>query len=348
MRNLSFKALIFSSLFVVGFTLQALQARHSCLIMCSDEINISRMLNTDAVKNVRDISGALDVTDDLSIKPGRLLRTGCVSSCSPLDTELFQRYGVKTLIDLRSMDELSRDDALLSHAMYRDFTVVEVQGRRKPREVVQIEAPGAVGKRHFVSILDESIIRGGLLRRLNAKTKSKVLLFGLAGIFYKRAKVTARTALLEHLNSGGLSLLNEMIIDHSAARLVYILKLLANEESHPVALYCTAGKDRTGLIVMLLFHVLGASDAEIRADYILSDSAYRDIADDDATVMSLKQQDIDSSVFLRAPAHVVTDTLGYLRFKGGGSINAYLDRNGFDVSWRNKLRKAFLKDPRDE
>lgn len=34
------------------------------------------------------------------------------------------------------------------------------------------------------------------------------------------------------------------------------------------------GKDRTGLIAMLVLHVLGASDEEILDDYVLSDSVY--------------------------------------------------------------------------
>ena len=49
------------------------------------------------------------------------------------------------------------------------------------------------------------------------------------------------------------------------------------------------GKDRTGLVTMLALSVLGASDEEIVADYVLSDSAYKDINDKKAMVASLKQ-----------------------------------------------------------
>ena len=49
------------------------------------------------------------------------------------------------------------------------------------------------------------------------------------------------------------------------------------------------GKDRTGLITMLVLSVLGASDEQIVADYVLSDSAYKDINDKKAMVASLKQ-----------------------------------------------------------
>lgn len=49
------------------------------------------------------------------------------------------------------------------------------------------------------------------------------------------------------------------------------------------------GKDRTGLITMLVLSVLGATDEQIVADYVLSDSAYKDINDKKAMVASLKQ-----------------------------------------------------------
>jgi hypothetical protein len=40
---------------------------------------------------------------------------------------------------------------------------------------------------------------------------------------------------------------------------------------------------------MLTLHIVGASDEEIIADYVLSDSAYRDIKDSKAMVVAMKQ-----------------------------------------------------------
>jgi protein tyrosine/serine phosphatase len=54
-------------------------------------------------------------------------------------------------------------------------------------------------------------------------------------------------------------------------------------------IFVHTGKDRTGLIAMLTLHIVGASDEEIIADYVLSDSAYRDIKDSKAMVVAMKQ-----------------------------------------------------------
>ena len=49
------------------------------------------------------------------------------------------------------------------------------------------------------------------------------------------------------------------------------------------------GKDRTGLIAMLTLHLIGATDEEIIADYVLSDNAYKDINNSKAMVVAMKQ-----------------------------------------------------------
>ena len=92
---------------------------------------------------------------------------------------------------------------------------------------------------------------------------------------------------------------------------------------------------------MLILSILGVTDDDIVADYVLSDSAYKDINDKKAMVASLKQVDVDPDTFLRAKPQVMRDTINYIR-KTYGSINAYLDKHGFDEMWRNRLRYSFI------
>ena len=49
-----------------------------------------------------------------------------------------------------------------------------------------------------------------------------------------------------------------------------ILAVLTDPASYPVAIHCSGGKDRTGIITALLLALLGVSDAAIMADYALS------------------------------------------------------------------------------
>jgi len=49
-----------------------------------------------------------------------------------------------------------------------------------------------------------------------------------------------------------------------------ILAVLTDPASYPVGIHCSGGKDRTGIIAALLLALLGVSDDDIVADYVLS------------------------------------------------------------------------------
>lgn len=49
-----------------------------------------------------------------------------------------------------------------------------------------------------------------------------------------------------------------------------IFQILAEPESHPVVVHCTAGKDRTGVVTALTLSLLGVDRAVIEEDYTLT------------------------------------------------------------------------------
>lgn len=52
------------------------------------------------------------------------------------------------------------------------------------------------------------------------------------------------------------------------------LSILADPDAAPVLIHCAAGKDRTGLVIALLLHLLGATREAIMADYLASADRY--------------------------------------------------------------------------
>ena len=88
---------------------------------------------------------------------------------------------------------------------------------------------------------------------------------------------------------------------------------------------------------MLTLSILGASDDEIVDDYVLSDQVYSQMNNKKAMVASLSQDNLNPDVFLRARAPVVRDTLKYIRLEFG-SVDGFLDKYGFDSSWRENMR----------
>eukprot|EP01042_Synura_sphagnicola_P001188 gene1188-1342_t len=145
-----------------------------------------------------------------------------------------------------------------------------------------------------------------------------------------------RSVFIDELNRGGLPLLSEMVLETSGFEVTTVLKLIADPDNLPTAMFCTAGKDRTGLIAMLILSVLGATDDEIVKDYEMSDSVYQQLNDKKAKVVAIDQSGLDPEVFLRAKAEVMREILRSIR-SNYGSVNGFLDDHDFDESWRERL-----------
>jgi len=54
-----------------------------------------------------------------------------------------------------------------------------------------------------------------------------------------------------------------------------VLRVVVDPDRHPVLFHCTAGKDRTGVVAAILLRLLGASDDDVAADYLLSNEVRR-------------------------------------------------------------------------
>lgn len=280
------------------------------------------------------------------IQPGRIYRTGYLSKASPEDIKFIrEKVNFKTLIDLRSEKELGMDDQINS-SVYEGY---DTWSWAKGAEKVRIDSPHSSPEdqkkalqRHLISVIDEGVYQRGVFKRLAKRKKAAALFLITGGAVSKRARRRARSIFLNYINDAGLPLLNDLLLNYSGAAIKRVLELLSDKERYPIALYCTAGKDRTGLVILLLLASLGVDPAAIAEDYVLSDSAYADLSDEKAMVGALEQNNLDPAKFLRAPRSVIEHTLAYIQ-KKFGSIEGYLDQIGFTEAQRSRL-KAALRD----
>ena len=259
-----------------------------------------------------------------------------MSSASSADVAKCDSLGIKVWIDLRSAPEVEEDHDINSE-IYSG--VQDVHYDRVGKVWEKNETTVSVGgkMRYFIALMSESIIKKGTFSRL--RKRSKLAVAGLLPLsqISRRMNQKMRNIFLTKINDGGLQLLNELAIENSPHAIIAVLKIITEEaKSKSIGIYCTAGKDRTGLIAALTLNILGATDEEIVRDYVLSDAVYSQLKSS-ARVASLKQNDLNPDIFLRAKAPVITDTLQFLRVEFG-SIDGFLDKYGFDESWRELMR----------
>jgi protein-tyrosine phosphatase len=63
------------------------------------------------------------------------------------------------------------------------------------------------------------------------------------------------------------------VLDNDGDAILEILAILTDPSIYPVLIHCTAGKDRTGVVIALLLSLLGVEDGFIITDYALSREA---------------------------------------------------------------------------
>lgn len=71
------------------------------------------------------------------------------------------------------------------------------------------------------------------------------------------------------------------------------MKIVAERGRHPVAIYCTAGKDRTGLIIAIILLAVGVPKYDIIADYTLSDKVYMNMDSSNTMIAALNENKLD-------------------------------------------------------
>ncbi|KAK1860559.1 hypothetical protein I4F81_003147 [Pyropia yezoensis] len=159
---------------------------------------------------------------------------------------------------------------------------------------------------------------------------------------------SGRAGVVALMDGAGLAGLAAMLVHHGGAGLAGALRTVAAAQL-PVALFCTAGKDRTGLLAATVLAVCGASDEEIVADYAASEGVYvrgegtggggvRDWYNGRLTAVGLGPDE-----WARAGAEVMVQTLGMMRERSG-TVEAYLAECGFSREEQAALR-AKLRGP---
>lgn len=122
--------------------------------------------------------------------------------------------------------------------------------------------------------------------------------------------------------------------------------VLTQENNFPLLVYCTGGKDRTGVLCALLLTALGVPHDTIMEDYLLS-GPYVDQILERFDKNEIKK--LDPSVTRNNLQEFLYPNMEYLNavFEGitqqFGNIDLYFDSMGFTLNKRNKLKHMMLE-----
>ncbi|KHN95394.1 Protein-tyrosine phosphatase, SIW14-like protein [Metarhizium album ARSEF 1941] len=173
----------------------------------------------------------------------------------------------------------------------------------------------------------------GIKTILDLRTNKVIFLF-ILGYRIEAVRLITTEVMLQR----GLLGLGTDTIDHSGSEICQALGLYTSLTTLPVLVHCTQGKDRTGLICVLILMILRVPLAAIEHDYFLTDPALE--AERHERLAEIRQIGLTDEWAITAP-ELVTGVQRHLDVMYGG-LEAYLDDIGFDQNQRARLRELLL------
>merc|ERR1712080_249395 len=145
-----------------------------------------------------------------------------------------------------------------------------------------------------------------------------------------------------------MAAVNESYLEMGKESIASALRAIARPGGLPALFHCSIGKDRTGLLAMMLLNLAGASDEEIAVDYKLTRDFVPIMPEDIEKAKNWMQManveldDEQARNVLASDPEVVHLTMAMIRQKYG-SVHLYLSRGlGFSEDEILALRKALL------
>jgi protein-tyrosine phosphatase len=140
-----------------------------------------------------------------------------------------------------------------------------------------------------------------------------------------------------------LAAIYDYIVDRRGAAIAAAIRSLARPGALPGLVHCTAGKDRTGIVVAFALAVVGVPDHFVAADYALS-SLYLDPRHT-PTIGQVQEStglgDRLTAALLASPPELILHVLDRAR-RQAGSIADYLAVHGVTCAELNALRSALV------
>jgi protein-tyrosine phosphatase len=134
-----------------------------------------------------------------------------------------------------------------------------------------------------------------------------------------------------------------VLLAERGGQLVEVVRQLAAPGTLPAIVFCSAGKDRTGLVSMLTLAAAGATENGIVADYAATErnmaEAFREKLMRRALAAGITEQ--EAAVKVGSPPALMRETLEWLRENHGGT-EAFLRSHGMTDAEFETLRTALV------
>lgn len=278
-----------------------------------------------ALLNFRDVGAT--VNGHLSrrlIREGLLFRAARPDEATLADRDrLRSHYAIRTVMDLRTKTE----HAEAARKRRRDSAV--------PALLKTNDALAGPVKIDGITYREVKITGGGFEKHMLAQlcwpSFLKLIFLYVAGLRMQAIAVLGR----EVMQPRGLLGLGCDTLDASGPEVAAGLASLLEPQGLPILIHCTQGKDRTGIMVVLVLLICAVPVEAIQYDYHLSDEKL--LSEEQSRLVEIREMGLGDDFAKTAPGFV-RGIVDHLESRHGG-LAKYLDSIGFGEDMRASMRE---------
>ncbi|KAI9923638.1 hypothetical protein ASPWEDRAFT_737692 [Aspergillus wentii DTO 134E9] len=284
----------------------------------------------DNIINFRDVASSInDCLGSRVLKEGVLFRSARLDDASERDKRrLTDELHISTVIDLRSSTEHQ-----IATKKRRAENGLPVEQAALPKAEEHLVQLGGV-RRELISLTGKAFERS-LLWKLDWYNFLKVLALAASGYRPDAVVIVGQQV----MSPRGLIGLGQDTLDSSTAEMKELFELFAKEETYPAIVHCTQGKDRTGLMVLLLLLLTGlVPEDAIATDYVKSEPEL--VLEFEERMKEIRMIGL-SEDYTRCPPGFTSEIKAHLDSKYGG-VEGYLLSIGIDREKQEMVRRKLL------
>jgi len=139
----------------------------------------------------------------------------------------------------------------------------------------------------------------------------------------------------------GLFEMYKLTIEHTKREILTVFRVMMRHDNYPVSIFCSLGKDRTGIISALLLSCLGVPRDLILDDYHETEIHIQPSIENISRYFS--RIGLTNPEFVQAPKEVMSRLLEYLDTTYGGT-KEYLNSIGFSYEDQQLLSAVLTEE----
>lgn len=294
----------------------------------------------------------VNLRDVGAVTRGPMREGALFRSSELLSKEEMKKNQIKTILDLRRMDrpckkEPGGNKAAESMKVVLQYLLLGPSRLIPEKRLLYVHRAhpqpcplcAARAKRRYdqdIRVIHADLIPSTVGLRIFQSMPRKVQMKAIVGALTGKGAASVMAPAVANPLLLGYKALYKTLLEDSKRGMALALRPFVEVEKYPILVHCIHGKDRTGVIIMLLLMLCDVQPEAIVDDYMLSETVLKESRMHD----ELSQFDmyLTSDDVIAATRDTMEETIAYINSKYGG-IREYLGDIGLEVWEIDKIRE---------